>query len=61
MADPPVPALPEAYVRQTIAAELTADDVAALAAWYAGLSGSVARFPADDLRRAEPPLRSVPR
>jgi len=55
------PALPDAYVRQTIAAELASDDVAALVAWYASLSAGVARFPADDLRRTEPPLRSVPR
>jgi len=61
MADSDVPALREAYVRQTIATELTSDEVAALAAWYAGLAGGVARFAADDLRRAEPPLRSVPR
>jgi hypothetical protein len=61
MAVPQPSALPDAYVRQTIGAELAADDVAALVAWYAVLSAGVARFPADDLRRAEPPLRSVPR
>jgi hypothetical protein len=61
MAAPDPPALPDAYVRRTIATELAPEEVAALVAWYEVLSAAVARFPADDLRRTEPPLRSVPR
>jgi hypothetical protein len=40
--------------------QISADEAAALADWYAALSGAVAAFPLDDLKRAEPPLRSAP-
>ena len=40
--------------------EISADEAAALADWYAALARGVAAFPVDDLKRVEPPLRSTP-
>jgi hypothetical protein len=48
------------YVRQTVATDLQPDEVAALVAWYTALSKAVASIPAQDLKRVEPPLHSVP-
>jgi hypothetical protein len=47
-------------IRQVLGVEISAQDVEALAAWHAGFARGVAAFPAADLRRVEPPLRSVP-
>jgi len=47
-------------VRQIVGVELSDAEAEALAAWYATLARSVAAFPAEDLKRTEPPLRSVP-
>ena len=47
-------------IRRVIGVELSADEVDALAAWYAGFADGVAAFPAAELRPVEPPLRSVP-
>ena len=40
--------------------EVSSDEAAALADWYAALSRAIAAFPPDDLKRVEPPLRSTP-
>ena len=47
-------------IRQVVGVELSDQDAEALAGWYAGFSRGVAGFPAEDLKRVEPPLRSVP-
>ena len=47
-------------VRQIVGGELSDAEAEALATWYANLVGSVAAFPAEELKRTEPPLRSVP-
>ena len=47
-------------VRQIVGVELSDTEAEALAAWYANLARSVAAFPAEDLKRIEPPLRSIP-
>jgi len=47
-------------VRRIVGVELSDAEVEALATYYANLARSVAAFPADDLRRTEPPLRSIP-
>ena len=47
-------------VRQIVGIALSDTEAEALATWYAALARSVAAFPAEDLRRTEPPLRSVP-
>ena len=47
-------------VRRIMGIELAEQDVEALASWYAGFARGVAAFPADDLKRVEPPLRSTP-
>jgi len=47
-------------IRRIIGVELSAQDAEALAAWYASFARGVAAFPAADLRRVEPPLRSMP-
>jgi cytochrome c553 len=47
-------------IRQMVGVELSEQDAEALAAWYAGFARGVAAFPAADLKRVEPPLRSVP-
>ena len=46
-------------VRQQLP-EATPEEAAALAEWYAGIARAVAAFPADDLKRVEPALRSTP-
>jgi cytochrome c553 len=50
----------EDEVRRVVGVALSDAEVEALAAYYATLARSVAAFPADDLRRTEPPLRSIP-
>ena len=47
-------------IRGIVGVELSEQDAEALAAWYANFARGVAAFPAADLRRVEPPLRSVP-
>jgi len=47
-------------VRRIVGVELSDAEAEALATYYANLARSVAAFPADDLRRTEPPLRSIP-
>ena len=47
-------------VKEIIGAELTDQEVSALVEGYATLARSVAAFPGADLKRVEPPLRSVP-
>jgi len=47
-------------MQRLLGVELTIDEAEALAAWYSSLARGVAAFPAADLRRVEPPLRSVP-
>ena len=47
-------------VKEIIGAELTDQEVSALVQGYATLALSVAAFPGADLKRVEPPLRSVP-
>jgi hypothetical protein len=62
MSTPPPDPLAE-HIRQTVTAnvELTPDEVNALVATYSALARSVRGFPEAELRRVEPPLRSVPR
>jgi hypothetical protein len=47
-------------VRRIIGVDLTDAEAEALATYYANLARSVAAFPAEDLKRTEPPLRSIP-
>ena len=47
-------------IRQIVGIELSDQDAEALAGWYAGFARGVAAYPAADLKRVEPPLRSVP-
>jgi hypothetical protein len=47
-------------IRRILGVEVSAQDVEALAGWYAGFARQVAAYPQDDLKRVEPPLRSVP-
>ena len=47
-------------VKEIIVAELTDQEVSALVEGYATLARSMAAFPGADLKRVEPPLRSVP-
>jgi hypothetical protein len=47
-------------VKQVIGVELTDQEASALIDWYAHLARSVAAFPQADLKKVEPPLRSVP-
>jgi len=47
-------------IRRVLGIELEEREVEALAGWYAGFARGVAAFPAADLKRVEPPLRSVP-
>jgi hypothetical protein len=51
---------PMEEMRHIVGADLSDAEAEALAAWYANLARSVAAFPADDLKRVEPPLRSLP-
>jgi hypothetical protein len=55
MAEPLVPQ----QVRDVVGVELSEQAVQALVNWYAGFARGVAAFPAADLRRVEPPLRSI--
>jgi hypothetical protein len=52
--------LSKEHIRQIVGAALSDQDAEALAGWYAGFSRGVAAFPAQDLKRVEPPLRSTP-
>jgi hypothetical protein len=52
------PLLPQ-HVRDVVGVELSDQAAEALVNWYAGFARGVAAFPADDLKRVEPPLRSV--
>jgi hypothetical protein len=47
-------------IREIVGSDLSDRDAEALAAWYAGFALGVAGFPAADLKRVEPPLRSTP-
>ena len=47
-------------MRQIVGVELSDAEAEALATYYTNLARSVAAFPAEDLRRTEPPLRSIP-
>jgi hypothetical protein len=47
-------------IREIVGIDLSDQDAEALAAWYAGFARGVAAFPAADLKRVEPPLRSTP-
>ena len=48
------------YVRQCIATDLSKEDAEALVAWYAALSALLGKFPVQEMKGLEPPLRSVP-
>ena len=48
------------YVRQCIATDLLKEDAEALVAWYAALSALLGKFPVQEMKGLEPPLRSVP-
>jgi hypothetical protein len=61
MSTPPEPLAEHVRHVVTSAIELTPEEVDGLAAAYAALSRAVRGFPEQDLRRVEPPLRSVPR
>lgn len=50
----------EQDIRAIVSRDLTAEEVDALAQWYAALSASVQRFESAELKNAEPPLRSTP-
>jgi hypothetical protein len=47
-------------VRRIVGVELSDPEAEALATYYANLARSVAAFPAEELKRTEPPLRSIP-
>ena len=47
-------------VRRIVGVELSQTEAEELATYYANLARSVAAFPAQDLKRTEPPLRSIP-
>ena len=47
-------------VRRIVGVELSDAEAEALATYYANLARGVAAFPAKDLKRTEPPLRSIP-
>ena len=47
-------------LRRVLGEGVNADEARALGEWYATISEAVATFPSDDLRGAEPPLRSTP-
>jgi len=46
------------HVREIVGADLTDLEAEALVAAYAAVAHLVARFPIDELRELEPPLRS---
>jgi len=47
-------------VRRIVGVELSQTEAEELATYYANLARSVAAYPAEDLKRTEPPLRSIP-
>ena len=47
-------------LRAVLGPHLAHDEADALADWYITIAGSVARFPFEELRYLEPPLRSTP-
>jgi hypothetical protein len=47
-------------VRRIVGSAITDAEAEALIALYANVARGVAAFPADDVKWAEPPLRSVP-
>jgi cytochrome c553 len=47
-------------VRHAVGVDLSEQEVAALADWYAAIARGVAAFPQADLKAVEPPLRSTP-
>ena len=52
--------VPGEVVRQIVGVELSDQEAAALADWYANLVTSLAVLPQAELKELEPPLRSVP-
>jgi hypothetical protein len=62
MSTPPPDPLAE-HIRQVVTSnvELTPAEVDALVATYSALARAVRGFPEQEVRRIEPPLRSVPR
>lgn len=53
------PLLPD-DVRRVVATPLTDMEASGLADWYAALAAALDRFPVQDLKGVEPPLRSTP-
>lgn len=53
------PLLPD-DVRRVVATPLTDMEASGLADWYAALAAALDRFPVQDLKSVEPPLRSTP-
>lgn len=53
------PLLPD-DVRRVVATPLTDMEASGLADWYAALTAALDRFPVQDLKGVEPPLRSTP-
>jgi hypothetical protein len=47
-------------IRRLIGADVSQGELQALIDWYTAQARLVAAFPAEDLKRVEPPLRSVP-
>jgi hypothetical protein len=47
-------------IRRILGVEVSEQDAEALLAWYAGFARGVVAYPQADLKRVEPPLRSVP-
>jgi hypothetical protein len=47
-------------IRRLIGADASDAEVAALIDWYTAQAKLVAAFPAEDLKRVEPPLHSIP-
>ena len=46
-------------LRQVLGAAVSEDEARAIGEWYATISEAVAKFPSNDLRAVEPPLRST--
>jgi hypothetical protein len=47
-------------IRRLIGADMSQQELQALIDWYTAQAKLVADFNADDLKRVEPPLRSMP-
>jgi glucose-6-phosphate dehydrogenase assembly protein OpcA len=47
-------------VRRLVGTQLTDMEASGLAEWYAALAAALDRFPRQDLKTVEPPLRSTP-